>query len=369
MRNLKSSQKAAIGITLALVLYLLVANLFADDSSPDEAQIAATSDKDLSTLVKVEPMEAVLHRSYVTLNGATEANRQVRLKAQVEGQVAEVLKQEGADVKTGDVIMRLDVRDRKAQVAQGKALLEQHRVEYAAAQKLNKEGYYSNVRLAQSKAQYEAAKAQLAAAQEAYDNTFLRAPFDGVLEELSAEVGDLVGRGFVVNGDDSVAMVVEYDPIVIVGQVPQQRRAELVQDLPAAITLFGNQRYEGTIRYVGTVTNPDTRTFRVEVAVPNPEGKIPIGVSAEMRLPAGETMAYDIPPYVLSQDDTGKVGVKIVDDEGIVRFQHVELLGDSENGFWVGGLPERIRLVTVGQNYASPGQSLEVPQASDEPAE
>jgi membrane fusion protein, multidrug efflux system len=354
-----TSQKTAALIVAGLLVYLVGANIFSSDEAQDEPAVAASSEKDLSQLVKVEAMQAQPHPLHITLNGATEANRQVRLKAQVEGQVQDILKTEGADVKEGDVIMRVDVRDRKAQLAQSEALLEQRRVEYAAAQKLNKEGFYSDVRLAQSKAEFESAKAQLSTAKEAYDSTFIRAPFSGVLEQLSVEVGDLVGRGFASNGDDSVATVVEYDPIVIVGQVPQQRRADIVQDAAATVTLFGNRNYEGRIRYIGTVTNPDTRTFRVEVEVQNADREIPVGVSAEMQLPAGEAMAYDVAPSVLSQDDEGKVGVKTVDDNGTVSFHHVTLLEDSGNGFWIGGLPESIRLVTTGQNFVSAGQRID----------
>lgn len=357
--RLKASHKIALVITVVLVVYLLAANLLSGTPAETESTHVGTSEKDVSQLIRIEDMQATMHRKHVTLNGATEANRQVRLRAQVEGQIIEVAKREGASLKKGDLIMRIDERDRKAQVAQSKALLEQRRVEYAAAQQLNEKGHYSDVRLAQSTAEFESAKAQLAATEDAYQNTFIRAPFDGVLEQLNVEVGDLVGRGMVVNGDDSVAMVVEYDPILIIGQVPQQRRAELVQDLPVGITLFGNQQFEGEIRHIGSVTNPDTRTFRVEVAVANPDGVIPIGVSAEMRLPAGEEPAYNIPPSVLSQDDEGQVGVKLVDDEGIVRFHTVTLLEDSNEGFWVSGLPERIRLVTTGQNYVSDGQRVD----------
>lgn len=355
---LKTSHIAAIAIMAALVLYLVAANVFSDKETAEDSPVAASSDKDLSKLVRIEEREAVPHRSHLRLNGATQANRQVRLKAQVEGQVAEIHRKEGAKLRKGDLILRLDERDRKAQVAQSKALLEQRTAEYNAAQKLNKEGFYADVRLAQSKAEFESAKAQLAAAEDAYAKTFIRAPFDGVLEELFVEVGDLTGRGFVMGGDDSAALVVEYDPIVVVGQVPQQRRAELEPSLPAKITLFGNREYEGRIRYIGSVTNADTRTFRVEVEVPNPDGDIPVGVSAGMLLPAGEDAAYNVSPSALSQDDEGKVGIKLVDDEGIVRFHHVTMLEDSREGFWVGGLPERIRFIAVGQNYVSPGQEL-----------
>jgi membrane fusion protein, multidrug efflux system len=360
--TLKPAQKTALVITIALLLYLLAANLFFAAPQNNEERVAVDSTKDLSKLVQTEQLQAQRHPLHIVLNGATEANRIVRLKAQVEGAVSEMLKREGETVKEGEVIMRIDLRDRKARVAQAKALLQQRKVEYEAALSLNRKGVYSDVRFAQSQAEYEEAKALLAAAENDYDNTFIRAPFDGVLEEVSAELGDLVGRGFVINGDDSVATVVDYDPLVAVGQVPQQRRSELQTDQPATIRLFGDELHQGRIRYVGTVTNPDTRTFRVEVELPNPDRSLPVGISAEIRLPAGDAMAYKVSPSILSQDDAGNVGLKIVDENNIVRFHKVTLLEDTPDGFWVGGLPENIRLVTLGQNFVSEGQTLDTAQ-------
>lgn len=367
--QLKPAQKTAIIITVVLLAYLLVANLFSSDEQQTEERVAETSTKDVSSLVKVEALDAQLHPLHIVLNGVTEANRLVRLKAQVEGAVKSIEAQEGDTLKKGDVIMRIDVRDRQARLAQAKALLEQRRVEYQAAKKLNKKGVYSDVRFAQSHAEYEAAKAMVSSAQDDFNNTTIRAPFAGVLEELSVEVGDLVGRGFVVQGDDSVATVVDFDPLIAVGQIPQQRRADLQTDQPATIRLFGDDRHQGTIRYIGSVTNSDTRTFRVEVEIPNPDGKLPIGISAEMRLPAGRALAYNVAPSVLSQDDGGNVGVKTVDEHGIVQFSPVTLLEDSGEGFWIGGLPDSVRLITTGQNFVSAGQSLNTSGATkSEPA-
>lgn len=364
--RLKPSQKAAIIILVVLLTWLVIANVFRAGGTTEEERVALDSEKDLSNLVKIEELTAQPHALHIVLNGATEANRMVRIKAQVEGAVAEVLKQEGDTVKQGEVILRLEPRDRKARVAQGKALLEQRKVEYEAAKKLNQKGVYSDVRFSQSAAQYEEAKAYLSAAQTDFDNITIRAPFDGVLEERHAEVGDLVGRGPMGGGDDSVATVVDFDPLVVVGQVPQQRRNDIDTKKQARIRLFGTEEYQGSIRYLGTVTNADTRTFRIEVEIPNAEGELPVGVSAEMHLPAGEAMAYNIAPSVLSQDDTGKVGVKIVDENNVVQFVHVDLLEDSNKGFWVGGLPERIRLVTTGQNFVSAGQTINSHSGEDE---
>ena len=183
------------------------------------------------------------------------------------------------------------------------------------------------------------------------------------MEEINAEVGVLVGdMASMMGGANADVVLVEYDPLVVHGQIPQQKRAYLQKDTTAKVRLVNGETVEGTIRFIGSVTDPNTRTFRVEVELPNPEGSIPVGVSAELRLPAGTENAYLVSPSALSLDDVGNIGVKVVDDENIVRFQIVQLLEDSADGIWVTGLPKTIRLITLGQNFVSDGQSI-----TDEP--
>lgn len=355
----KSAEKAAILITLAIVVYLVLANLIMPASKPDDSKIALTSDKPLAALLKTETMQASKRQMHLVLYGSTEANRVVKLKAQTESAVEEVVVREGSAVKAGDVILRLEQRDRAARLAQAKALLEQRRVESEAAQKLFKTGAQSEVRVKQSLAQFEEAKTLLASATVDFNNTRIVAPFSGIVETVSVEVGDLVGRGFVVNGDDSVATIVEHDPLVVTSQVPQQRRNQLQKGAKATVKLIDEATIvEGTIRFIGSVTDPATRSFRVEIEIPNPESKIPVGLSAELRLPTEEADAYLVSPSALSLDDKGNVGVKLLDETNTVRFHIVNLLEDGSDGVWVGGLPASIRLITAGQNYVSDGQKL-----------
>lgn len=360
--SLNRSQKAAFWIVFVVVVYLALANLIFGSEADSDARIALSSDKDLQNLIKTETLHAQEKQLNITLYGATEANRSVKLKAQIEGEVAEILIPEGSFAHRDDVILKIDKRDRKARLAQAEALVKQRENEIRAARKLVKTGVQSQVRALEVQANYEEAKAELAEAKEAYENTMIRAPFCGVVENISVEEGDLVGQGFVVNGDDSVATIVEYNPLVVSGQIPQQKRAELSVGDPATVRLINKREIPGRIRFIGTVTDPNTRTFRVEVEIPNPGGGVPVGVSAELLLPTDTAMAYHVSPSVLSLNDDGDIGIKAVDGTGTVVFHPVELLEDSAEGVWIGGLPDPIRLITLGHNFVSPGQKVPLAQ-------
>lgn len=362
LASLNTSQKAALAVTVLTLAYLLVSNILRDYTPPEEPRTALTSSQDLGKLLRIQRVAPQPHTIHLVLYGSTEANRLVKLKAQIESQVVAIPAKEGAAIRAGDTILKLDVRDREAKVQQATALVAQRKLEFEASEKLNKTGVDSNVKFARTKAAYEEARAMLASAKEELEHTVIRAPFDGVLERVTAEIGDLVGRGFVINGDDSVATVVDDDPMVVVGMVPQQRRQQLETGQPARIKVEGAKAIAGTIRYLGAVTDPNTRTFRVEVEVANPDHRIPVGVSAELNLPAGETMAYEVAPSVLSLDDKGGIGVKTVNDKGIVHFQPVTILEDSPEGVWISGIEGQgaIQVITLGHNYVSEGQQLDL---------
>ena len=119
------------------------------------------------------------------------------------------------------------------------------------------------------------------------------------------------------------------------------------------------------MRYVAPVASDTTRTFRVELAIPNPQGLLRAGMTAEVRLPAGEINAHRMTPALLTLDDDGNVGVKTVDEKNRVVFFPVEVVVSDSNGVWVTGLPDNARVITVGQGFVAPGETVNPVPASN----
>ena len=113
---------------------------------------------------------------------------------------------------------------------------------------------------------------------------------------------------------------------------------------------------DGIVSYVGIVAHPLTRTYAVELEIANPDGRVIEGLTAELELPIAEVMAHRVSPAVLSLADNGEVGVKAVDDANRVVFHPVEILGGTEDSIWLGGLPDTLTMIVVGQEFVQPGQ-------------
>ena len=87
--------------------------------------------------------------------------------------------------------------------------------------------------------------------------------------------------------------------------------------------------------------------------------KIAEGITAKITLAVGETLSHKLSSAVLTLDDDGVIGVKAVDDDGIVEFLPVTLVADTPDGTWLGGLPRTLRVITVGHEFVRVGQKVE----------
>jgi multidrug efflux system membrane fusion protein len=120
--------------------------------------------------------------------------------------------------------------------------------------------------------------------------------------------------------------------------------------------LVTGERVEGKVRFVAKSSDAATRTFRVELEFPNPNGAIRDGITAEIHIATATVEAHRISPAILSLDDAGEIGVRIVDQTRRVRFVRVKIIGDGPDGVWVTGLPKTVTIITVGQDFVTEGQ-------------
>lgn len=289
----------------------------------------------------------------IKIYGQTAPARKVEINAETDGRVEAVEAIRGKQVKAGDIILRLDQRDRKARLAQANASVQEHRTSYKAQLELQSQGYVSETQIAETLAKLETAKAELIRAQLDLEYMVMRAPFDGVLQDREVEIGDFVRTG------DPVALFVDNTSIIVTGTVAEQDAAFVkVNDIGKA-SLATGQEVEGRVRYISPVADQSTRTFNVEMVVENADGSLPAGVTAEMRLPGGQMMAQKVSPSMLSLDNNGDVGIKIVNELNQVEFYPVEIVASELDGIWVTGMPEKARIITVGQGYVRPGQEVQ----------
>lgn len=355
------------GVAIAAVTWVASGQFTAEEAIPvDEvaSAVGTTESAENETMMQVRVQRSVAkeHQSSMVLFGRTEGVRSVEVKVQTAGRIVSVKGKKGSFVKKGEVLARIEMADRQARLKEAEAQVERYEIAYAAAKKLSQKQFRSKVQLAEAVANLETAKAGLRSMRVDIARTTIRAPFDGILDDIPVNVGDYVAVGNVS------AKVVDLDPILIVGDVTERVAAGLKIGDSAVVTPVGQATQEATVSYISKVGSTTTRTFRVEISLDNPEGLIAEGVTSELRLKLGSIQAHFLTPAVLTLNDAGEVGVKIVDSEGVVQFYSIQIIDDTPEGIWLTGLPETADLIVVGQEFVRTGQKVQTTEVNKDAA-
>jgi multidrug efflux system membrane fusion protein len=347
------------GIALLITLWLVSGSFGSDDNSEIAVSAANTSSANPQSKVRVRTQSAETITRTIAVNGKTAPARIVELGAETDGRIEHVGAERGANVARGGIIVQLDLRDRKARLAQAQATVKQREVEYEGRLKLKSESYVSEAQLQEAIALLEAAKTELTRAQLDLDYMAVRAPFDGALQARMVEIGDFVQRG------DPVATFVDNRTIIVSANLSEFDAQYVDVGDSATARLSTGQQVRGKIRYVAPVADEATRTFAVELEVDNKNDALRAGGTAELFIPAEVINAHRVSPSLLTLDDAGNIGIKIINDSGAVEFIVADIALSSSDGVWIAGLPNTATIITVGQGFVTSGSVVEAIPESD----
>ena len=351
------------GIALLITLWVLSGALSGDEIAATDTSETLTTVEAPKSSVRVRTQSAEEIVRTIVVNGKTAPARVVRIAAETDGRVESTGVERGANVDRGGLIVRLDARDREARLAQAQAMLKQREVEFEARDRLKSDSYVSEAQLQEAVALLEAARTELTRAQLDLEYMFVRAPFDGALQERVVEVGDFLSRG------DPIATFVDNRKIIVSADLSEFDASYVKVGDTAEAQLATGERVRGTIRYVAPVADTATRTFAVELEVDNKDGGLRAGGTAELMIPAERVFAHRVSPSLLTLDDAGNVGLKIINDAGEVEFVVADVALANGDGVWVAGLPESTTIITVGQGFVTVGSPVNaVPEGAIETA-
>lgn len=345
------------------------------------------------SLVGVVAMHSVAQTidSVVILRGRTEAARQVTVAAETSGLVISEPRRKGAFINEGELLCRLDPGTREASLAEVRARLaeaegrvpeaqagvieagarvREAEINLNAAQRLSEDGFASETRLVSAQAAMEtasagvqransavasaqagiqAAQAAVASAAREIDKLQITAPFSGLLETDTAELGSLMQPG------TPCATIIQLNEIKLVGFVPEADVSKVNVGAMAGARLTSGEQVQGRVTFLSRSADELTRTFRVEVTVTNEDLAISDGQTAEILIASDGRTAHLIAQSTLTLDDDGVLGVRSIAEGNVAKFMPVTLLRDTAEGVWVTDLPETIDIITIGQEFVIDG--------------
>ncbi|MEO1308988.1 MAG: efflux RND transporter periplasmic adaptor subunit, partial [Pseudomonadota bacterium] len=334
--------------------------------------------------------------SGVLLRGRTEAHRQVDVRAETAGQVESMPLRKGSFVEAGQLLCQLDPGIRPSQLAEAEARLAEAKaglpeamarvteaearlaeasINDRAASRLNQDGFASETRVAETQAAVstaeasiqsarsgvesaaagvQSAEAMVATVQKDIDRLRITAPFAGLLETDTAELGTFLQPG------EHCATVIQLDPIKLVGFVPETEVDRIEVGADARARLLSGREVQGSVTFLSRSADINTRTFRVEITVTNEDLSIRDGQTAEIEISSDGIEAHLIPASAMTLDDAGVIGVRYVTENKLADFAPLTVLRDTVDGVWVSGLPDLVDVIVVGQEFVGDGGALAV---------
>jgi membrane fusion protein (multidrug efflux system) len=219
--------------------------------------------------------------------GTVEAVRGVTVSADLPGVVESITFDSGRAVREGEVLVRLDTRQEKAQLAAAEAQRELARVNLERVQGLVGQGIVAQAELDRTSAEHKQAEARAGEIRATIDRKTIRAPFSGVLGIRQANLGQYLNAG------DPIVPLQALDPVYVDFSVPQQQVGSMKMGGEVGITAEGLGGAVGTARIVAidSVVDEAPRNVRVRASLANPERRLRPGMFVQAQVHVGQTAA------------------------------------------------------------------------------
>ena len=300
--------------------------------------------------------------SYLKLIGSVETSNDIMISAEVSGRVLEHLVSEGAAIKKGQPILKIDDSKLLSEEKRLTAATEQAKENYERLERIyTEDGIGSELNYLTAKYAFQQSQSALESIQVDLKNTEIVAPFNGIVETIMVEEGEMASPG------TPVVRLIGSDEFIVSAGVPA-RYSDVVDTGDKVKLWFDTQAQDtltGTISYVANAIDNQNRTFKIEVLLPNENNFYKVDMLANMQL---QTLQEDSvlmvsEEYVYSANDDYVVYVLDKNEEGkdIAKQVKVTLGPDFKTNVIVrGGLEVGDKLITVGSAFLKNGTRLNV---------
>lgn len=303
---------------------------------------------------------SALDRAY---SGEVRARIETTLGFRIGGKIVERLVDAGQAVKAGQVLARLDPADAALQATQAEAQRALAAADLARYRDLKAKNFISASALDARETTFKAAEAQAALARNQSTYTTLAADRAGVVGQVLAEPGQVVGAGQAVfrlapDGEREIAI-----------SIPESEVGRFKLGQPAEVKLWSgaDKAIQGRLREVSPAADPVTRTFAARIALKDADPRLALGMTATVRFPLGEAAGASrqlIPLSAIFQQGE-QAAVWKVGADGTVNLQKITVAAYTDAGAVVSeGLAGGETIVAAGVNLLTTGEKVRIAQAN-----
>lgn len=296
---------------------------------------------------------------YLTIHGNVESSKNALINVEVPGKITAVHVKTGQRVSAGQVLVSQDTDILRKNIKELESSLELATTMFQKQSSLWQEGVGTEVQFLQAKNQKESLELKLATTKSQMAKSEIRAPFSGIVDEV------FVKKGEVANGMAPVIRLVNTQSLHVKCDVSEQHLDAVDIGTPVRIHFPNlNSTATGNVNRIGRFINPNNRTFKIEVDLPEMDKLMPnLLVNLDV-LTLQVDSAISIAEDLVQQDAQGNQFVFTLQGSGEVQSVVKNIIeeGDSYDGqVWVkSGLQLRDKLITVGGRSVKAMQEVKV---------
>ncbi len=315
-------------------------------------------EKEETPPVPVETSAPVRGDIYAVYSGTApiEAFAEAEVVAKVDGEVRELLVEEGMEIEQDAILARLDGDRLRLELNESNARLRKLQRDYQRNLDLREKGLISEGDFERIKYEMEALEAAYNLASLELDYTQIRAPIQGVVSQRYIRIGSTVRVG------EPLFRVTSLDPLVAYLHVPEREYRQIQPEQPVVIDIdaLADQRILASVTRISPVVDPDTGTFKITIEISDEQRRIKPGMFGRISIVYDRhENALQIPRSAVVED-MGERSVFVVEDDKAVR--RVVTTGVGEKGMIeiIDGLDDADQVVTLGQVGLKDGSPVTV---------
>ncbi|MGI9540989.1 MAG: efflux RND transporter periplasmic adaptor subunit [Flavobacteriaceae bacterium] len=297
----------------------------------DEA-IKSLTGTEKRTLVTAFQAATKVFNHTVDVQANIKTRQNLLLAPEFGGRLEQILVQEGQEVKKGTLLAVIDDAGLQDQLDQMKLQLELSKTTFERTQRLWDQKIGSEMMYLEAKTRYKTQQKQVAQMREQLSKTKIYAPFNGVIDEITARKGETVAPGM-----SSILRIVNLNKMYIESDVPENYLKNITKGSKATVTIpVLNETQNTVIRQTGNFIQPSNRTFRIEAPLDNPTGLIKPNLNARLSvIDYSNPEAIMVPLRVIRENAKGETFVFVLntpEENGrYTSAQQFVLLGKSQN--------------------------------------
>jgi len=287
-------------------------NLIKEEIKKLDIAISMLDDGKKIPLITTFELEATEFKHFLELQGNVTTKNLLMIYPEYSGVLTNVYVKEGQKVKKGEVLAKIDDGGLSQQLAQLKIQSELAKTTFERQQRLWDQKIGSEMQYLQAKSNYEAQDQAIAQLEQQVAKTIIRAPFSGTIDDVFTEQGSVV-----MPGQSELMRIVNLDRMYIVTDVPEKYIANITRDKKVEVEFpILGKKIDSKVRQVGDFINPNNRTFKVEISIPNKDRSIKPNLTAKLKINdySNET-ALLIPQGIISENASGEQYIYIIKEK------------------------------------------------------